>query len=1538
MPSKASNQSKKNQSLENLRKQLLGLVAAGPNGFEGLVATALADLTGLTFRLAKSGSQFGRDASTPRARFAIAMEAKRYTESLRLEDIAGKIWIASNELTSDVDMWVLCATSEMGDGVLQKLEEMLEEKGITLLMLDWTEAPLPRLAVLLAATRPSVTKWFTINTTKEIAETIDAELNFVQENNNFIPARDQLIRDTSSGYCGLAALTKINQDWSVRVFSNRINSRTTFGQYLTVQDDQNPAITRPQLNALLTEAINTSSCVAILGPEGSGKSWLIANWWVDCDDRPILVVGGAWLANRIDSREPLVTLARLLAVQSQDASSDNCDRWLRRLKRWQENGPVSNTNQLRFLVVLDGLNERNDMHWADTIFVLKAEVEKLGGCLVLTCRKGFWDREIASRLAGVTVKIVQVGGYARDELGDLLKQRGVAVETIPRQIQDFIRNPRICSIAIHFLEVLSLQVDELTVERLLLEYWRRRLEERGDLVCHSIPDFEKLLRSHGQRFREDPGVQFDRDEWREHSGAAKRDDGRTVENDLSDIEEGAFMQIVPGRDGFYEFKPDTVPFALGLLIAQELQDELRKSKQAPKEIVDRIVDEIRGFDLVGEALRAAAGIGCFKESYPAEGRAALISAWLELQNINDSAYDSLVAYVSACSEAILDTVEIEFDERSNGSRRDWLVAALLQKRGQQNVQSAINTRINRWLGRWSRVPQIWGASDEHTQSQLNEKAKPILDKLANLTPIERDFLERLCNEVASPEAAQFDSVAAKLIAGSSQAEYAEGILAWAFTWAITGGYRYGETDLCWSVRLNAADFEAFELKLRQSIERLLTGSHSDVSKKAAAIALRVIGTVNGALEAEQLNPREFRKGWRAVENYCATDPYDPDSDRPDNLENAINLAKTVNPEILWTQFSVTQENHELELITPALVRFQPDLIVHIVRQVCKTIETRSKLPLRQLSWNLPRFSPLFDDDTLKSVLSGYERIVVQPDLIDGNDKSFVTGFILLSLLPHYSANDQLALFLKLPAEVSEMYSFRDVFKAFDETEIEMTLVAAQADPRQLRRACFFVSAHRPMLTNRSREILGRALIDNDPLVVTCASDVAFIAQDKLLDELVVTAAKQRELGKHHMETFHRDRALAAAIVTLDLREETYLIAPRFLGLAASKLNGELADRVEDEIEHAVNRLLKPVQAYVPSLSRLNLDIDQTARDPMIRAEERVRDFTGSPDDDLQSFMKLFSLDQQSQRLRLRDLEVKSYIEQLEMDGALCLVQEPDRMALTQLTRRNPSKAIALANRILEKVNPDRLNAVRSFALALAESLADTEPATTAELLNHLSSVDSLVNINIGDARIPQEVITLFAGPDVEPLSKLRERALIQAKNDAELQTLIYTAERAEHIDWLERWTAIEIATEVPGRIARGLMVEGLRNFGSVTSPFLSRDWGPGFLGEVAKQTRLAHERNIWAQTWANKAFQATNPLDFWRWGELTLGLADIRAFHWFDLKVDSPLVKQFGKEIFGRIRSESEKITKKREETLFCLKKPDRILLEAQKLSSLNQH
>lgn len=51
-------------SLDGLREILLNLPATGGSGFEGLIASCLAAFTGRTFRLAKSGLQFGLDAST----------------------------------------------------------------------------------------------------------------------------------------------------------------------------------------------------------------------------------------------------------------------------------------------------------------------------------------------------------------------------------------------------------------------------------------------------------------------------------------------------------------------------------------------------------------------------------------------------------------------------------------------------------------------------------------------------------------------------------------------------------------------------------------------------------------------------------------------------------------------------------------------------------------------------------------------------------------------------------------------------------------------------------------------------------------------------------------------------------------------------------------------------------------------------------------------------------------------------------------------------------------------------------------------------------------------------------------------------------------------------------------------------------------------------------------------------------------------------------------------------------------------------------
>jgi hypothetical protein len=76
---------------EDLRNVLLALRATGENGFEGLVASVVAAKTGLQIRLAKSGLQLGRDASSPAGEFAVAVEAKLYTSNLRIQQLMGKL-------------------------------------------------------------------------------------------------------------------------------------------------------------------------------------------------------------------------------------------------------------------------------------------------------------------------------------------------------------------------------------------------------------------------------------------------------------------------------------------------------------------------------------------------------------------------------------------------------------------------------------------------------------------------------------------------------------------------------------------------------------------------------------------------------------------------------------------------------------------------------------------------------------------------------------------------------------------------------------------------------------------------------------------------------------------------------------------------------------------------------------------------------------------------------------------------------------------------------------------------------------------------------------------------------------------------------------------------------------------------------------------------------------------------------------------------------------------------------------------------------
>ena len=480
-------------ALGSFRKYLLKLKPTGPKGFEGLVADAMADLTGLVIRLAKSGLQGGRDgSSTPDKTFAVALECKRYKDDLRLENLVGKVEIACQELGGDIDVWALGATSEVGDDTLMRLRGRLEEKGITLLALDWTAHPLPPLAVFLAAAKSATLQFFNQHVPKVSNSELSGLLNTIAADSTFAQQAEKLKKELSEAHVGLDALREKNAKWLQDRFHGRGLSRQTFGQNINIKSAFPRERFSRQLDDLVQVDPDDIPLVAVLGDEGTGKTWLVAQWWANLTPPPImLLVAGPRVEHLLPGR-PIESLARLLADQDGRSDEANINSWRRRLGRWKAHEV---RDKRRFIIVLDGLNERTTFPWADTLNGLAREAQALGGLVIITSRKAYWERDVRPRLESLAIRQMFVGDYDDQELAAVLKTAGRNLDDLSPNLKEFIRNPRICSVALNLLDRIDQPV-EMTRERLLLEYWQARLKERGNGIAHTLADFKKLLQSH----------------------------------------------------------------------------------------------------------------------------------------------------------------------------------------------------------------------------------------------------------------------------------------------------------------------------------------------------------------------------------------------------------------------------------------------------------------------------------------------------------------------------------------------------------------------------------------------------------------------------------------------------------------------------------------------------------------------------------------------------------------------------------------------------------------------------------------------------------------------------------------------------------------------------------------------------------------------------------------------------------------------------------------------------------------------------------
>jgi len=1063
-----------------------------------------------------------------------------------------------------------------------------------------------------------------------------------------------------------------------------------------------------------------------------------------------------------------------------------------------------------------------------------------------------------------------------------------------------------------------------------MEYWHSRLSERGNLLAHNVRDFEKLLRSHAKAWREQPKCKFDRDEWMAHSGAARRFSQDQVQNDLTEIEEGRFLQIAVDDSGAYEFRSEVLPYALGLLVNAELKEELGKGGDAAEQL-GRIIDTIRGFDLVAEIVAAAVGLASLDDSFPPHGRAALVGAWLSLQNTDDSAADEMSSYVPVRPDAFLDAAEAPLDALGASPRYDLLSALLVYKRDHPAVRAALETRLTRWLGRWSRRATGHCLAGDTKDRQATHEAK-IETNLASFSESERARFRELTVEVSDYWALRLDRLAVSLLAGWELKPFAAGLLGWALVLVVTEDRDSAYENLAWAVRLNSKDW----IETRNAVWQLTEGvnqNSSNVMKTAAAIALGLVAGKDSSARSRDLQPPLSGSGyqWRLEENFCNTNPHDPNAPPGTNLDNARRAAAAIVPITIWVGMSRTAEDHQVELILPALARFDPEVIVQRLREILATALQRTSLQLRQLSWHAVELSPILDQSTLAALRDVYAGVIDHPDRVAEPHRNWVAASLARCLLPHLPPESQLEVLLRLPRDCPLYLSLRDGLRPLSAHALESRLVATIAMPQDLGRTLFFASGSKPELTSHSRQIIADCWNHAHETVSIGAADVILKADDADLYDLLLAQVANREVPKSNGYAAEaRSHALAAAIISRGRQDLLDRLSPRILDMVAAKLGGQALETFSNHIDYAVHRLLKPVAAKAPHEMSILLAAQPEEFGGMRRVEDKSESRSSSGGRDIRSLFRQLDLvndpEEASRRYNERQTqmirELEAYEQAIVRDGAADMFSAPLSEGFDKLVSRCPERVLCWISDVLAAADDSTLGQVRNLGLSLARAYAANDGAKAADLFRHLKSRVSPVNVLVGHEEIPFYEYQLFSTADVEPIAALRAELVEEGLDDAVLQKLVAAAEVCNASAWLDRHIEQLATCAHPAAQARALTLAGFRQPNDTSERILNEDWGEGFLGVTAAAARKSYQRAGWACHWLERAASAVDPVDFWRFGTLASGVVDIRFVAWWCSLPTTELIKSYGADLHARLKRAATERLKKGRETLFGQRAP----------------
>jgi hypothetical protein len=1357
-----------------------------------------------------------------------------------------------------------------------------------------------------------------------------AALEAVRNSQDFAPHADRIRAQCNEPAVGWALAQRANTDWLSDAFSSRKRAITTFGQPLSPGDTDTANVRQrktltDKLYPYLTSAPD-ETIVFILGGEGHGKSWIVAQSWLALAHKPLMVFMTPDDFGETAGQNDVVDIliSKLIKQTGSGVTATTRERWRRRLGKWR--GRLA-TDSPRLIVVIDGINQRPQYDWARIIDSIGDELNQLGGRLIVTTRTPDFRDRIRGRLS-VRFTEIPVPEWTEPERNEILAGHGIKASDLHRAVATSLLNPRLLGIALELLNKAEItNLEELSVIRLLFEHMRMSVRDAPE--PQPVQEFARQLQRHAQeilsRIKE-----------------KQQDDLNIFEDDMGAVADGRFYQAVDGDPTRYSLKDDGLTLALGFSVIDRLRTAKRNDRNLDAEM-DAILEPIAALDDTADVILAALTVTTVDERYEQEIAAALAKGFAVLQNPDHTKFPAFTGLAKRRPQGFMDAACALSLTGGHQPNFDWIQGALTVAGRNSRAWHEMADKVHLWLSVHSLSPERGTFShpardpQEKVQEEREKNRKKIEEKLQALSANEIAILKNLPKE--EDDLSSLSRLALLLLAGKSLAPFAKSLLNWSFSFALNSDHSAPYKEFMHLVSLNRIDWSQTRAALLEVSAPLRDAEVSMTGKWTLVNILRATGHSEDDKEAQSLVEGLTKDwspfgGWRLIEKYCATDPCDPVSEKPENVTQTAERYAAIDVSKLRQSMGQASEDHFFDMARLGIARFKPEVAVAKHREFAADVLRRVGLPLRQGLLELRQNNALLTIKEARELVKKRDeaKTAGTADGLSEHDTWIVSQYHLLLSFPFFNAREQAEVLLSNEADENILLDLMDLAKPLGEKEFESLLGTACGENNEHKQYSLLGLANSTsvQLSTDARTHIARLFRSESERVR--AQTLGVIAQNGDEELLCLVAESDWKATDTEKENGFEDWYGSAALLEAATRgliahdEALERISARLYGRAAVMLDVDVVRDIASRIDASINQVAGLDGDLVAP--DIEIQVYPSANYEPIRFS--VSERPSEAKDIKEAMMRLSESNEVfAQRQR------RNYDAFLEFKANL--TQAKARIILDHLSFEEFATVVAAAEELADRwhglfmsIAKAKLPAVHNLVLLLAYALGRKAPSKAEELFRQIKDSKPLVRFTFCRAGVQLDAMATWAGVRSPVLDNLRFARLDRMVTDHFLSLEVLAALLNGQQELLTSYIEEKLRKEEPSEISRGIMVAGFSDQSEFNDEILKRYEGSaGLIASAQKAAKYAYERNVWARHWFEKMCQTDENTDFWRYAVLFSKIVDGRFAVWrsnYEQK-GSP-IQSFGPAVDGRLKNRFARWENHRNKKLFGSDAPASIFLE----------